>query len=61
MFTGEMQEVCLRLENVVRNIMYPMGSRHDNIGVVITSWGEIIRMHFDADNVTWLIMQMKVV
>ena len=46
-----MQEVCLRLENVVKEIIYPMGARHDNIGVIIATWGKIIRTHFDADNV----------
>ena len=51
MFTGEMQEVCVRLEQVVKNNMYPMGSRNDNMGVVITSWGNLIRNHFDADNI----------
>ena len=51
MFTGELQEVCLRLENDFKSIVFPMGSRNDNMGVVITSWGEIIRMHSDADNV----------
>ena len=51
MFTGEMQEVCQKLETVVKNNMYPMGSRTDNMGVVINCWGKLIRNHFDAGNV----------
>ena len=46
-----MQEVCLRLEKVVKEIIFTMGARSDNIGVVIATWGNIIRTHFDADNV----------
>ena len=51
MFTGEMQEVCQKLETVVKNNMYPMGSRTDNMGVIITYWGKLIKNHFDAGNV----------
>ena len=51
MFTGELQEVCLRLENDFKSIVFPMGSRNDNMGVVITSWGKLIKNHFDAGNV----------
>ena len=46
-----MQEVCNRLETIVKTHMYSKGSQSDNIGVVITSWGKLIRMNCDANNV----------